>query len=182
MPTQRKLVHRKKNNKIQKTRKKQIKKESMVHTGGAEEDKEIDEDSFLLNNNLNNINNNDINDNDNGKKAKSGAYNKNKELNSSSNTGISKQLQELQSGLSLQYPGTLNKSQENALKNKLENVRNSGFPGLEIKPTEQFKPKIKYQTMYESDLLSSILAVSKDEFNNVNANKPESQTETEEME
>jgi hypothetical protein len=172
MATQRKLVKGKKHRKI--TKRKQS-KPNKKHTGGAEpskkDDNEIDLANDLFNDNLLDEEN---------KSAKTGAYNKNDSNGELS--GIAKELQETQGGLSFQYPGPLNISQEQALKDKLNNVREEGFPGLEMKATEQFKPKINYKKIYETDLLSSTLIIPTSEFDNTsNNNKTTEQLEVEEM-
>lgn len=169
MPTQRKFV---------KKHKKHIKRTKKLHhshlnlKGGDKNNNnnEIDIDDDLLFNNNNNDNNG----------AKTGAYNKSS--NSNESTSISKALQERQAGLSLQYPGQLNVSQEKAMRNKLENIRQPGFPGLNINSMAQFKPKINYKLMYENDLLSASIIIPKDEFNTEsNELKSNNQKEAEEM-
>jgi hypothetical protein len=100
-----------------------------------------------------------LNDNE---TAKSGAYNANN--SDQPMTGIAKKMQEVQSGLSVQYPGYLNTSQDEALELKLENKREYGFPGLDMKSTALLTPKIDYKSMYEKDTLSSSLVIPKDEF------------------
>ena len=156
MTTQRKLVKGKKHNKNsrKKLSKLSIQKggQDAKNSNNAEIDID-DQDDLLLN---------DLDNNEN-KSAKIGAYNKNE--SEGELTGIAKKLQEEQGGLSLQYPGELNITQEQALKDKLNNVREEGFPGLNITSTSQFKPKINYQKMYESDLLSAQLVIPRDEFN-----------------
>jgi hypothetical protein len=173
MPTQRKLVKGKKHRKITKRNKQTPKYQSQK--GGDEPSKknnnEIDMSDDLFNDN-------DLDDEN--KSSKKGVYNKNdaEEL-----TGIAKELQETQGGLSFQYPGPLNISQEEALKAKLNNVREEGFPGLEIKATEQFKPKINYKKIYETDLLSSTLVIPINEFDTeANNNKTPEQLEVEGVE
>ena len=158
MTTQRKLVKGKKHNKN--SRKKISKISKSIQKGGQEKKNNTvaeididDQDDLLLN---------DFDNNEN-KSAKIGAYNKNESEDEL--TGIAKKLQEEQGGLSLQYPGEVNITQEQALKDKLNNVREEGFPGLNISPNSQFKPKINYQKMYESDLLSAQLVIPRDEFN-----------------
>ena len=94
--------------------------------------------------------------------AKSGVYNSNE--NTTPLTGLAKKKQEAISGLKLQYPGYLNTKQENALSLKLDDVREYGFPGLDIKTMSQFTPKINYKLMYETDALSAILSIPDDEF------------------
>jgi hypothetical protein len=79
-------------------------------------------------------------------------------------TGIAKKMQEVQSGLSVQYPSYLNTSQEEAMELKLENKREYGFPGLDMKSAALFTPKINFKLMYETDSLSATLVVPKDEF------------------
>lgn len=101
-----------------------------------------------------------LNDNE---TAKSGAYNENNS-DRQPMTGIAKKMQEVQSGLSVQYPGYLNTSQNEAVELKLENKREYGFPGLDMKSTTLFTPKIDYKSMYEKDTLSSTLVIPKDEF------------------
>jgi hypothetical protein len=100
-----------------------------------------------------------LNDNE---TAKSGAYNENN--SEQPMTGIAKKMQEVQSGLSVQYPGYLNTSQDQAIELKLENKREYGFPGLDMKSTALLTPKIYYKLMYEKDTLSSTLVIPKDEF------------------
>lgn len=157
MTTLRKLIKGKKHRKITKKNTKQITSKFFSHNQKGGQDKNDDEidianDDLLLENN-----------NNENKSAKTGAYNKN---NSNGElTGIAKELQKTQGGLSFQYPGTVNITQEQALQNKLNNVREEGFPGLNINIKGQFKPKINYQKMYESDLLSAGLVIPKDEFN-----------------
>ncbi len=101
-----------------------------------------------------------LNDNE---SAKSGAYNSNNS-DEQPMTGIAKKMQEVQSGLSVQYPGYMNTSQAEAVELKLENKREYGFPGLDMKSAELFKPKINYKLMYEIDSLSATLVIPKDEF------------------
>ncbi len=177
MPTQRKLIRGKKHR--QNTKKKEIKNKnkskskSKSQTGGAEPEKntEIDIDDALFNDN-------DLLNNEN-KSAKSGAYNKN---DNGELSGIAKELQETQGGLSFQYPGPLNISKEQAMKDKLNNVREEGFPGIEMKAIAQFKPKINYKKMYETDLLSSTLVIPVNEFDiAANNNKSPEQLEVEEL-
>ena len=182
MTTLRKLIKGKKHRKLTKKKLSKIKINNTNNIksqkGGQEPDKpnpkndeiDITNDDLFNNINLNNEN----------KSAKVGAYNKNEfedEL-----TGIAKELQKTQGGLSFQYPGPLNITQEQALKDKLNNVREEGFPGLEMKSTEQFKPKINFQKMYESDLLSSTLVIPINEFDtDANNYKSKEQLEVEEM-
>lgn len=101
-----------------------------------------------------------LNDNE---SAKLGVYNSNNS-NQTPMTGIAKKMQEVQSGLSVQYPGYMNTSQDEAIELKLENRREYGFPGLDMKSTKLFTPKINYKLMYETDLLSATLVIPKDEF------------------
>jgi hypothetical protein len=174
MPTQRKLVKGKKNRKITKRNKHTLKFQS----GGAEPSKNKNKNDNEIDMSDDLFNDNDFDEED--KSAKTGAYNNNedKEL-----TGLAKQLQETQGGLSFQYPGPLNITQEQALKDKLNNVREEGFPGLEMKAIAQFKPKINYKKMYETDLLSSILVIPINEFDiEANNNKSSDQLEVEQME
>ncbi len=95
--------------------------------------------------------------------AKLGVYDEN-DSDQKPMTGIAKKMQEVQSGLSVQYPSYLNTSQEEAMKLKLENKREYGFPGLDMKSATLFTPKIDYKLMYETDSLSAILVIPKDEF------------------
>ncbi len=168
MPTQRKLVKKNK-----KHHKRTQKLPRLNFKGGDKNNNneiDMDNDDLLFNNNNNNNNNH----------AKTGAYNRESGQNES--TSISKALQERQAGLSLQYPGQLNVSQEEAMRNKLENVRQPGFPGLNINSMAQFKPKINYKLMYESDLLSASLIIPNDEFDEeANQLKSNNQKEAEEM-
>lgn len=101
-----------------------------------------------------------LNDNE---SAKSGAYNANNS-NQQPMTGIAKKMQEVQSGLSVQYPGYMNTSQDEAIELKLENKREYGFPGMDMKSAGLFTPKIDYKLMYEVDSLSATLVIPKDEF------------------
>ena len=100
---------------------------------------------------------------DDNESAKSGVYDENNS-DQQPMTGIAKKMQEIQSGLSVQYPGYLNTSQDEAMSLKLENKREYGFPGLDMKSSKLFTPKIDYKLMYEKDLLSSVLVIPKDEF------------------
>jgi len=178
MPTQRKLVKKNKRYNIKQTQKHKTKISTKLkksqQTGGAKNNNnneiDIDDDDLLFNNNNNNNNNH----------AKTGAYNQSNNYNES--TSISKALQERQAGLSLQYPGQLNVSQEEAMRNKLDNIREPGFPGLNINSMSQFKPKINYKLMYEVDLLSATLVIPKDEFNTEsNESKSNNKNTTEEQ-
>ena len=169
MPTQRKLIKGKKNRKITKRNKHR----SKYQTGGADPSKNKNNNEIDISDDL--FDNIDLDEEN--KSAKTGAYNKNGDEELS---GIAKELQETQGGLSFQYPGPLNISQEQALKDKLNNVREEGFPGLEMKATEQFKPKINYKKMYETDLLSSTLVIPVNEFDTeANNNKSTEQLEVE---
>lgn len=168
MPTKRKLV--KKNKKHNKKTKKSHR--FYLKGGDKNNNNEIDIDNDDLSNNNNNNNNNNY--------AKTGAYNQSN--NEPEMTSISKSLKERQDGLSLQYPGQLNVSQEEAMKSKLENIRKPGFPGLNINSMLQFKEKINYKLMYETDLLSASIIIPRDEFNTEsNELKSNNQKEAEEI-